>query len=148
MKRYVLNLTEEERAALEEVAAREKRSPEKARRARILLLADDCLTDEEICEELSVGSATVQRVRKRAAEDGIVAALERKPQKSPSRKPVLDGRAEAQLVTLACSSPPEGHTRWTLCLLADRLVELDVVETVSVTTVHRRLKKTRSSLGR
>lgn len=148
MKRYVLNLTEDERAALEEVAAQGKRSREKARRALILLLADDCLTDQEIVEELGVGVATVERVRKRACVEGIAAALERKPQKSPSRKPVLDGRAEAELVTLACSSPPDGRTRWTLSLLADKLVELEVVESVSKTTVQRRLKKTESNRGR
>jgi transposase len=147
MKRYVLNLTDDERAALEVVAAREQRSREKGRRARILLLADECLTDEEICEELNVGSATVQRVRKRACLEGISAALERKPQAAPPRKPVLDGRAEAQLVTLACSSPPDGRARWTLTLLAERLVQLEVVEAVSVSTVRRRLKKTASSRG-
>jgi transposase len=147
MKLYVLNLTEDERAALELLADREKKSPEKAKRARILLLADDCLTDSEICDDLQVGPATVQRVRRRAVLEGIQAAFERKPQASPSRKPVLDGRAEAELVTLACSKPPKGRARWTMSLLADKLVELEVVESVSVSTVQRRLKKTRSSLG-
>jgi transposase len=146
-KRYVLNLTEAERDGLEQVAEDGKKWPEKARRARMLLLADDCLTDAEICEEVGVGRATVERVRKRAASEGIAAALQRKPQSSPSRKPVLDGRAEAELITIACSCPPEGRSRWTLQLLTDRMVELEVVETVSVSTVGRRLKKTSSNPG-
>lgn len=147
MKRYVLNLTENERAGLEQVVAAERGSAEKARRARILLLADDCLTDEEICEELDVGSTTVQRVRKRAVLEGIKAAFERKPQASPSRLPVLDGRAEAELVKLACSPPPPGRARWTISLLADKLIELEVVESVGKTSVQRRLKKLHKTMA-
>jgi transposase len=147
MKRYILNLTEDERVGLEDVAAQHRKWPKKAQRARILLLADDCLTDEEICEDLNVGRATVERVRKRASQEGINVALERKPQQRPSRQRTLDGRAEAHLVRLACSPAPEGRSRWTLSLLADKLVELEIVESVSVTTVYRTLKKTRSSPG-
>lgn len=147
MKRYILNLTEDERAGLEDVALQGKKWPKKSQRARILLLADDCLTDEEICEELGAGRATVERVRKRAALDGIQAALERKPQQRPSRERTLDGRAEAHLIRLACGPAPEGRNRWTLSLLADKLVELEIVESVSATTVYRTLKKTRSNPG-
>jgi len=147
MKRYIVNLTEDERAGLEDVVGSAKKWPEKARRARVLLLADDGMTDAEICEESGAGLRTVERVRKQAAEEGIKAALERKPQERPSRERTLDGRAEAQLVRLSCSPAPEGRSRWTLSLLADKVVELEIVESVSVTTICRTLKKTRSSPG-
>ena len=148
MERYIVNLTADERAGLEDLLGRKRLGKQKRQRARILLLADCDLTDGEIAEELECGRNTAWRIRRRAVLEGIPAALERKKQVAPSRKPVLDGRGEAHLVKLACSEPPEGQARWTLTLLADKLVELEVVETVSVTTVHRRLKKTRSSLGR
>jgi hypothetical protein len=148
MERYTIKLTADERAGLEELLERRHFSKVKAQRARILLLADSDLTDTEIAEELECGRNTAWRIRKRAVLEGIPAALERKKQVAPSRKPVLDGRGEAHLIRLACSEPPEGRARWTLTLLADQLVELEVVETVSVTTVHRRLKKTASSLGK
>lgn len=147
MKRYIPNLTEDERAGLEDVVGSAKKWPEKARRARILLLADEGMTDEEICEEAEAGLRTVERVRKRAAEEGIKAALERKSQQRPSREKTLDGRAEAELVRLACSPSPEGSCRWTLALLAGKLVELEIVDSVSVTTVCRTLKKTKLSRG-
>jgi transposase len=130
------------------VYARKRVSALRRSRAGILLKADEGLTDAEIAEDLGVGTATVERIRKRAVLEGIAAALERKKQDTPSRKPRLDGRAEARLVQLACSQPPEGHARWTLTLLGDKLVELNVVESVSRTTIHRRLKKTASSRGR
>lgn len=148
MDKYILNLTGDERAALAEVYGKKRVSALKRNRAGILLKADEGLTDAEIAEDLGVGTATVERVRKRAVLEGIDAALERKQQAAPSRKPRLDGRAEARLVQLACSQPPEGRARWTLTLLGDKLVELNVVESVSRTTIHRRLKKTASSRGR
>src|SRR5690606_4700845 len=110
------------------------------------LKADDGLTDGEIADELGVGVATVERIRKRAVLEGIEAAMERRPQQGISRKPKLDGRAEAKLVQLACSDPPAGHARWTLCLLSDKLVELHVVDEVSTTTVHRRSEEHTSEL--
>jgi transposase len=148
MAKYTLNLTETERAALTDLYEKRRVSALRRTRAGILLKADEGLTDVEISEDLKVGVATVERVRKRAVLEGLDRALERKKQSRPSRKPVLDGRAEARLVQLACSEPPEGRARWTLTLLADQLVELNVVDAVSVTTVHRRLKKTASSPGR
>lgn len=148
MDKYILNLTADERAALAEVYGKKRVSARRRNRAGILLKADDGLTDAEIAEELGVGTATVERIRKRAVLEGIDVALERKKQERPSRKPRLDGRAEARLIQLACSQPPEGHARWTLTLLGDKLVELKVVESVSRTTLHRRLKKTASSRGR
>lgn len=146
--RYIINLSEEERFGLEELLKRKHLSKLKAQRIHILLRADEGLTDEEVAEEAGVGTATVERIRKRAVLEGIEAALERRPQESISRQPKLDGRAEAHLVTLACSDPPEGASRWTLALLADKLVELRVVDSVSRTTICRRLKKTPSSHGR
>lgn len=148
MEKYTVNLTVAERTALAEVYGKKRVSALQRARAGILIKADEGLTDAEITEELGVGIRTVERIRKRAVLEGLEAALERRKQSRPSRKPALDGRAEAQLVQLACSEPPEGQARWTLTLLADKLVELAIVETVSKTTVHRRLKKTASSRGR
>ena len=144
MKRYIVNLTFEERAGLEQLCSRGKTSALTVQRAQILLRADDGLTDDEIVQELQVGRATVERVRQRCVMEGLQRALERKPQETPSRLPKLDGAAEARLVQLACSAPPEGRCRWTLHLLCDQLVELGVVESISHSTVHRRLEKKRA----
>jgi transposase len=144
MKRYVVNLTDDERSALDQILSRERASRELLQRARILLSADEGLTDEEIAEELDVGRATVERVRRRSVEEGLERALHRKKQDSPSRPPKLDGAGEARLVHLACSAPPEGRTRWTLHLLSNKLVELGIVDSISHSTVHRRLEKKRA----
>jgi hypothetical protein len=146
--RYIINLTEEERLGLEDLASRKRVSKLKAQRARILLKADEGMTDAETAEDLGVGTATVERIRKRAVLEGIEAALDRRSQNGVSRPPRLDGRGEAHLVKLACSDPPDGFSRWTLTLLGDKLVELKIVDTISKTTIHRRLKKTRSNPGR
>ena len=143
-KRYVVNLTAEEHAGLTAMTTRGRCSALKVQRARILLKADDGLTDVEIAEEVGVAPRTVERVRERCCLDGLARALDRKPQERPSRLRTLDGRAEAHLLQLACSKPPDGRARWTLALLADKLVELQVVDKVSVTTVHRGLKKKRA----
>mgnify|MGYP000902483964 CR=1 FL=1 len=148
MKRYILNLTDDERAGLEEIVQRNRVSKLKLQRAQILLKSDEGLTDEEICEDLGVGSATAERVRKRAVLDGIEAALDRKKATRFSRPRKLDGRAEAHLIALACSEPPDGAPRWTLSLLGDRMVELKIVDTVSRSTIQRSLKKTTSNRGR
>jgi len=147
-KRYVVNLTAVEREGLRQIVDRERVSGLKRMRAQILLKADEGLTDQEIADELEVGLVTVERVRKRCCERGIEASLERKAQDNPSRPRKLDGAAEAQLVRLACSEPPDGRARWTLSLLASGLVELKVFDSVSKSTVQRGLKKTRSSHGR
>jgi transposase len=146
-KRWIVNLTADERVALEQLVRRERVAGVKRQRANILLKADDGLTDEEIASDLEVGLVTVERVRKRCCERGVPACLERKPQENPSRPRKLDGASEAQLVRIACSPPPEGRARWTISLLADKLVELKVFESVSASTVQRGLKKTRSSPG-
>jgi transposase len=147
-KLYVVNLTDDERAALTELTTRARVAGVKRLRASILLKADEGLADQEIAEDLEVGLATVERVRKRSCERGLAGALDRKPQDRPSRPRKLDGVSEAKLAQIACSAPPEGHARWTLTLLADRLVELQVFESVSKSTIQRGLKKTTSSLGR
>ncbi len=148
MKRYVVNLTEDERASLEELTRRARVSGLKRQRALILLKADDGLTDREIADELEVGLVTVERVRKRCLERGIAATLDRKPQENPSRPRKFDGTSEAKLTQIACSEPPAGQARWTIGLLADKLVELKVFESVSKSSVQRSLKKANSSLGR
>lgn len=147
-KRYIVNLTEDERASLTELVKRKRVAALTRQRALIILRADDDLTDAEIAEELEVGRATVERVRQRCCERGIAAALERKPQEKPSRPRKFDGASEARLVQIACSTPPVGRAHWTLSLLGDRLVELAVFDSVSKSSIQRVLKKTNSSLGR
>lgn len=146
-KRWIVNLTADERAGLEQLVRRERVAGLKRQRANVLLKADDGLTDEEIADALEVGLVTVERVRKRCCERGVLACLDRKPQENPSRPRKLDGASEAQLVRLACSPPPPGHARWTISLLADKLVDLEVFESVSASTVQRGLKKMKPSLG-
>jgi transposase len=146
-KRYIVNLTADEREGLTQIASRERVSGLKRMRASILLSADRGLTDEEIAEDLGVGVVTVERVRKRCVERGIEGALDRKAQENPSRPRKLDGASEAHLVRLACSEPPEGNARWTLSLLAGKLVELRIFDSVSKSTVQRGLKKTNLSRG-
>jgi transposase len=146
-KKYVVTLTPEERLQLRKLVSAGKRSARTLTRARILLQADQAKggpawEDAEIAEALGCGLRTVERVRQRLVERGLDAALAHKPQERPSRERRLDGAAEARLIALACSAPPEGRARWTLKLLADRLVELEVVESVSDETVRRVLKKT------
>jgi transposase len=152
MKKYKVTLTAEERQQLSALIASGKAAARKLAHARVLLHADaapggPAWTDERIAEAVAVGRATVERLRQRFVEHGLEAALGRKPQDRPSRPRTLDGRAEARLIALACSAPPSGRTEWTLQLLADKLVELKVVATVSDETVRRALKKTRSSRG-
>jgi transposase len=152
MKRYKVTLTDEERQQLQDLIATGKAAARKLTHARILLKADaapggPAWTDRRIVEALDVGVATVERVRQRFVEEGLEAALGRKKPDRPPRPRKLDGRAEARLIALACSAPPEGRPEWTMQLLADKLVELEVVDAVSDETVRRVLKKTRSSRG-
>ncbi len=149
--KYVVRLTAEERGTLESLVAGGRAAADKLLRARMLLKANigqgnPGWSDEKIAEAFEVGPSTVHRLRQRLVEDGFEAALVRKPQ-SRHRAPKLDGEKEARLVALACSGPPEGRSRWTLQLLADKLVELQVVDSISEETVRLRLKKTRSSRG-
>jgi transposase len=152
VKKYTVTLTAEERNSLRDLIAAGKASAQKLAHARILLKADaapggPAWIDARIAEAVEVNVTTVERVRERFVEHGLEAALVRKKQGRPSRERKLDGQAEARLVALACSEPPRGRARWTLRLLADRLVELAVVGTVSTETVRQVLKKTNSSRG-
>jgi hypothetical protein len=146
-KKYLVTLTGEERDRLTALVSAGKRSALVITRARILLKADQAdggpaWDDARIADALDCGTRTVERVRQRFVERGPEAALGRKPQDRPSRERKLDGAAEARLIATACSAPPKGHARWTLKLLADKLVELEVVDSVSDETVRRALKKT------
>lgn len=152
MKKYKVTLTSEERHQLRDLIAAGRAAASKLAHARILLKADaadggPAWADERIADALEVSTDTVARVRQRFVEQGLEAALCRKTPARPPRVPKLDGRAEARLIALACSAPPDGRARWTLKLLADKLVELEVVDAVSDETVRRALKKTRSSRG-
>jgi transposase len=140
-KRYIVDLTADERAGLLALLNRGVAPARKLTRARILLLADEGGTDEAIAAALHVHRATAERSRRRFVEGGLERALSDEPR--PGGRPKLDGRGEAHLVALACSAPPEGRARWTLQLLADRLVELALVDAISDETVRRALKKTR-----
>ena len=145
-KRYIVTLTPEERTYLRGLISKGKAAAFKQRHARILLKTDqgsegECWTDEKIEQALDVHSSTVERLRRRFVEEGLEAALQRKEQKNRRAK-IIDGEAEAHLVTLACSKPPEGRTTWTLQLLADQMVSLEVVDSVSPETVRKTLKKT------
>jgi transposase len=115
-------------------------------RARALLLSNRRLSDAEVATALELSTRTVQRLRRRACTEGVAAALVDRPR--PGGAPKLDGPQEAMLVALACSDPPTGRSHWTMQLLAERLVELQVVESISDETVRRTLKKTSSSPGR
>jgi transposase len=148
-KKYVVRLTEEQRSQLETLVRRGRAHTRKLLYARILLKADaegpDRWTDERIAEALEVSTATVGRERRRFCEEGLeVALMPRKPGRP--RRRVLDVRAEAHLVALFCSEPPEGRERWSLRLLADQMVELGYADELSYETVRRTLKKTNSSL--
>ena len=146
-KKYLVTLTAEERDQLTRLATVGKASARTLTRARILLKADQAdggpaWLDADIAEALDCGLRTVERVRQRFVERGLDDALTHKEQQTPRRQRVFDGAAEARLIALACSQPPDGRAGWTLRLLADRLVELEVVESVSRETVRRALKKT------
>jgi transposase len=147
MKKYRVTLTAEERQQLQALIAAGTAAARKIAHARILLKADaaeggPAWADRRIAEALEVGVATVERARQRFVEEGLEAALCRKKQDRPSRERVLDGAAEARLIALACSAPPDNRPCWTMKLLADKLVELEVVEAVSDETVRRVMKKT------
>lgn len=150
-KKYVVTLTAEERRSLRALVSSGKGAARKLTHARILLKADSVAgapnwNDAGISEGLEVGHATVERVRKRFVEEGLEAALVRR-KSPPARRRKLDGEAEAHLIALACSEPPAGRTRWTMKLLAGRMVALEYVDTLSDETVRRTLKKTNSSPG-
>ncbi len=147
-KKYVVRLSDQERSQLQTLLRSGRAHARKLLYARILLKADadgpDRWTDERIADAFEVSTATVARERQRFLEDGLEVALMPKKPGRPRRR-VLDGRAEAHLVALSCSDPPEGRERWSMRLLADRMVELGYADALSYETVRRTLKKTRSS---
>ena len=150
-KKYRVNLTDEERDYLEGLISRGTLAARKANHARILLHADEgndegYFKDQDIAEIVHFGRVTVERVRKRFVEEGLESALNPKP-RTRHRTKKLDGEAEAFLVATACSMPPEGRKDWTLQLLADQLVECQIVESISAEAVRQTLKKTRSNPG-
>ena len=146
-RKHEVVLTEEQRQQLERLINTGRESARKITRARVLLMAADGHRDRAIVVALGVGRATVDRLRARFARHGLAAAVERKVQPARPQKRRLDGAAEAKLTMLACSTPPDGRGRWTLDLLADRMVRLNYAPAVSRDTVARCLKKTRSSRG-
>lgn len=148
-KNYIVVLSVEERDRLEKLISTGRTSSKRQIQARILLKSDTSAagpgwSDEQISEALETSVSTIARVRKRSVEQGLAAVLDRAVVRRPSRRR-LDGEQEARLLAVACGPPPEGRARWTLRLLADKMVELEVVESISYETVRRALKKTRSS---
>lgn len=149
-KRYVVELSPAERARLTELISKGKAPAKLILKARILLKADqgkhgEGWSDEEICEALDTNISMVTRVRAKLVTEGLEAVLTRKQRSTPPIQPIFDGEKQAQLTALACSEPPAGHARWSLRLLAGKVVELEIVEKAHFNTVGRALKKTTSS---
>ena len=149
-KKFVVELSAEERTRLNELITKGKASAKIILKARILLKADQSEAgegwrDEDICTALDTNVTMVARVRAKLVEEGLDAVLARKKRETPPIQPIFDGAAQAKLTALACSQPPEGHARWTLRLLAERVVELEIVEAAHFNTVGRALKKTTSN---
>lgn len=144
-KRYRVTLTDEEREMLQALTRKGKAAARTVRRAQILLRADAGDTDEVIATVLGCGMSTIARTRQRFVEESCEAALTDHPR--PGARPKLTPKQQAFVVALACTKPPEGRLRWTMQLLADRLVELAVMPDISDESIRRLLKKTRSSPG-
>ena len=145
-KKYIVTLSADERNQLLEMIKKGTLAARKLTRAHILLRADEGATDETIAAALHIHRTTVERTRQRFVEGNLEGAMSERPRPGGKRK--LSAKQEARLIATACSTPPEGQKRWTLQLLADELVALDVVETISDETVRRTLKKTFLSPGR
>jgi len=138
--KYEVDLSKDQRSFLKQLTRKGKESARKIKRAHILLLADEGKKDKEIAEIVRVSDGTIERIRKRFVLEGLKSSLEEKPR--PGKPKKIDGRQEAEIITLACSNPPEGRAKWTLRLLADK-IELDV----SHVAIHNTLKKTKLNLG-
>ncbi len=146
-KRYIVRLTEVERGSLGQLASKGKAAARKRTHAQVLLKPDTgehgpAWTDERIVEAFELGAGTVQSIRKRFVEEGLDAAIERKKQCRLSRQRVLDGEKEAKLIAVCCSEAPAGRTRWTLRMLGDELVRLEIVDSISHETIRQVLRKT------
>jgi len=147
MEKYIVELTSAEQKELAQLVSKGKAAARKITHARILLQANEsrdgpAWTDEQISEAFGIHTNTIHGIRRRFVEHGLQAALERKKQDRPSRKRVVDGDIEAHLIALRCGNPPEGRNQWTLRLLADKLVELEIVPSICHETVRQALKKT------
>ena len=150
-KKYRVKLSVEEREELKAMVSKGRSAGYKQTHARVLVLSDEAqevgaMKEEDIARSLQVGRATVELVRRRCVEEGVERALGRKEQLNRKRKR-LDGQGEAHLIALACGEPPEGRAGWTLQLLANGLVEREIVESISHETVRQTLKKTSLSPG-
>ena len=147
MDKYVVELTSEERKELSELVSKGKAAVRKITHARVLLQADEsqngpAWTDNQVSKAFGIHINTIHGIRRRFVEQGLQAALERKKQDTPSRKRIVDGEVEAHLIALRCGDPPEGKNQWNLRLLADKLVALEIVPSISHETVRQALKKT------
>lgn len=151
VEKYVVRLTAEERAELEALIGPSRVSAEKQLRARLLLKADEgefgpAWLDQQLIEAFGVSRSKIMRLRRRFVAEGCQAVLVRRTSRQPRHRK-LDGEQEARLIAVTCSAPPAGRARWTLQLLADKLVELNVVDSISPDCVRKTLKKTTSSRG-
>ena len=149
-KKYVVELSGDEREHLKSVISKGKAAARTILKARILLKADqgplgEGWTDDRICQALDTNESMTTRVRRQLVEEGMMAVLSRKKRATPPIQPIFDGEAQARLTALACSEPPPGHARWSIRLLADKVVELKIVEQAHFNTVGRALKKTISN---
>ena len=144
-KKYIVELTDDERSSLRKVVKKLKGSSQKVKRANILLKADACgpeWTDARIAEAFDCRTKTVENIRQRFVESGFDVALHGKKRDSPPTAKLLDGEQEAKIIAMRLGTPPKGYGKWTLRLLARKVVELDIIDSVSYQTVRRTLKKT------
>ena len=144
-KKYIVRLTEQERETLREVVRKLKGTSQKVRRAQVMLKADadgPSWTDSRIAEAFNCRRQTVEKIRQRFVESGFQETLDGKKRPKPPTEKLLDGKQEARIIATRLGPPPEGYANWTLRLLAQRVVELEIAETVSYETVRRTLKKT------
>ncbi len=145
VKKYIVRLSEEERSFLREIVKKLKGTSQKVRRANILLKADadgPNWSDAKIAEALSCRTRTVENVRRRLVTEGLDAVLNRKKRETPPTPKILDGKQEAEIIALRLGKPPAGFANWTLRLLAERIVELEIADSISHETVRGTLKKT------
>lgn len=143
-KIYVVNLIAKEQKQLKQFLSKGKTSARKLNRCRLLLLAHESKTDQEICDALGISFATVANIRRRYHQEGLQSAINEKPRPGAPKK--FEGKVQAKITAVACSAPPEGRSRWTLRLLADQIVELKIIDSIDYTSVDRILKKTNLSL--
>ena len=145
VKKYIVRLSEEERSLLWGIVKKLKGTSPKVQRANILLKADTNgpnWSDAKIAEAFSCQTQTVENIRRRLVTEGLDVMLSRKKRKTPPRPKILDGKQEAKIIALRLGKPPAGFSNWTLRLMADRIVELSIAESISYETVRRTLKKT------